>query len=73
MRPAMIVGILLIALGLVALAYHGISYTTRERVIDVGSIHATVERRHTVPMPPLMGVAALAAGVALVIVGGRRN
>jgi uncharacterized membrane protein YidH (DUF202 family) len=68
-----ILGILLIVLGVVALAYGGITYTRREKVLDIGPIEATAERRHTVPLPPVLGVAALVGGIALVIAGARRK
>ena len=76
MKPAGIVGILLIVLGVIALAYQGISYTTREnkKVLDLGplQVDATVEKQKTIPLPPILGIAALAGGVVLVIVGGRK-
>jgi hypothetical protein len=68
-----IVGVLLIAIGIVALAYGGITYTTREKVLDVGPIEATAERQKTIPLPPLLGGLALAGGVALLIAGSRRK
>jgi hypothetical protein len=71
MRPTTVIGILLIVLGVIALAYQGISYTTREKVIDIGPIEASKETRHTVPLPPILGGLALAAGVVLVISGSR--
>jgi hypothetical protein len=66
-----IVGIMLIVLGLVALAYGGISYTRREKVVDLGPIEATAERRHTIPLPPVLGGLALAGGVVLLIYGAK--
>jgi len=72
MRPAGIVGIVLIVAGVLALAYQGIRYTTRETVVDLGPIHATAEREKTIPLPPIIGIAAVAGGVALLIAGGRK-
>jgi len=72
MRPVSILGALLIVAGLVALAYQGITYTRREKVIDLGPIHATAERERTVPLPPVVGIVAVAAGVALVVAGVRK-
>ena len=66
-----VVGLILIVLGLVALAYGGISYTRREKVVDIGPIEATAERRHTVPLPPVLGGLALAGGVVLLIYGAK--
>jgi hypothetical protein len=62
----------LLVLGLAALAYQGISYTSRETVIDLGPIHATAERQRTLPLPPIFGIAAVAAGVVLLMTGVRR-
>ena len=73
MRPAGIVGIVLIVAGVLALAYQGIRYTTRETVVDLGPIHATAEREKTIPLPPIIGIAAVAGGVALLIAGGRKS
>jgi hypothetical protein len=72
MKPATIFGAVLIVLGLAALAYQGITYTSREKVIDLGPIQATAERQRTIPLPPIMGIVAVAAGVALVVVGVRK-
>lgn len=68
-----IVGILLIVVGIVALAYGGISYTKREKVLDLGPLQATTETRETIPLPPLLGGLALAGGIVLLIVGSRRK
>ena len=68
-----IAGIVLIVIGIIALAYGGITYTTREKVLDIGPIEATAERQQTIPLPPLLGGLALAGGVALLIVGSRRK
>jgi hypothetical protein len=71
MRSTAIVGVLLIVLGLGALAYQRINYTTRETIIDVGPVHAT-ERHRTLPLPPVVGALAVLGGVVLLIVGKRR-
>lgn len=73
MKPATILGVVLIVLGLAALAYQGITYTTREKVIDIGPIQASADRQRTIPLPPIMGIVAVAAGVALVVVGVRKR
>ena len=70
---ASLVGIVLIVIGVIALAYGGISYTNREKVIDLGPIEATKETRETIPLPPVLGVLALAGGVILVVTGARRK
>jgi len=65
MKPMVIVGILLIALGTVALVYGGITYTTRETVLDVGPVHATADREKTIPLSPLAGIVGIVAGAWL--------
>ena len=65
-------GIALILLGVLSLAYHGIPYTTREKVIVIGPLEATQEVRKTIPLPPIWGGPILAAGIILVIIGGKR-
>ena len=73
MKPLAIIGVLLIVLGIVALAYQGVTYTTREKVIDLGPLKASVEKEKTIPLPPVLGGLAVAAGVFLVWVGARRT
>jgi uncharacterized membrane protein YidH (DUF202 family) len=67
-----LIGVALIVLGVVALVYGGITYTTREKVIDMGPLKAEVKKEKTIPLSPVLGVIALAGGVALLIWGGRR-
>jgi uncharacterized membrane protein YidH (DUF202 family) len=66
-----LVGIVLIVVGVVALAIGGFSYTTREKVLDLGPIQATTEKRHSVPLSPIVGVAALIGGIAVLAAGSR--
>ena len=68
----LVVAIVLIAIGVVSLAYQGITYTTREKVLEVGPIKATAEKEKTIPLPPIVGGLALAGGVVLLVVGARR-
>jgi uncharacterized membrane protein len=70
--PLMIIGIVLVALGLIALAYQGITYTSRETIVDLGPIKATADRQRTIPLPPILGGLALAGGVA-VLIGSARS
>ena len=72
MKPVMVVGIALIILGVVAFAYHGINYTTHEKVLKIGPIEATKETEKTIPLPPVLGGVALAAGIVLIIMGAKR-
>ncbi|PYT77130.1 MAG: DUF3185 domain-containing protein [Acidobacteria bacterium] len=73
MKPTIWVGILLIVLGGLALAYQGFPYTHRERVMDVGSMHVTREDHDRVSIPPILGGLALAGGIALLVVGGKKS
>lgn len=67
-----ILGIVLIVVGLFALAFGGISYTKKEKVLDLGPIQAETRRKETVPLPPLFGALAVVGGIALVIAGRKR-
>ena len=73
MKAISILGIILIVFGIFVLISEGISYTKTEKVIDIGPIEATAKRQKTIPIPPLAGGAALAAGVVLVIAGSKRR
>ena len=61
------IGIVLIVLGLVGLAWGGFTYTTHEKVLDIGPIHATRDKDHTVPLPPIAGALALVGGIVLLL------
>jgi hypothetical protein len=71
-NAATLVGIALIVLGVLALAYQGITYTTREKVVDLGPFKATIDKDRSIPVPPILGILALAGGVVSVVVGARR-
>jgi hypothetical protein len=77
MKTSQVIGIILIVLGVVALAYQGFSYRTREqkRVVDLGplKVDANVEEQHHVPLPPILGVCAMAGGVVLLVTASRRG
>jgi uncharacterized membrane protein YidH (DUF202 family) len=68
-----LIGVLLIVFGLVALAVGGFSYTKQEKILDIGPIHATNEEHKTIPISPIAGVVAVAAGIALVVVDTRKR
>ena len=68
----LVIAVVLIAIGVVSLAYQGITYSTREKVLEVGPIKATAEKEKTIPLPPVLGALALAGGVVLLVVGVRR-
>jgi hypothetical protein len=73
MKPATIIGILLIVVGVVGLALGGFSFTEREKVLDVGPIEATAEDKETVPIPPILAGLALVGGIVLVVAGARKT
>ena len=56
-------------MALIGLAWGGFTYTTREKVVDIGPIHATREETHSVPLPPIVGAVALIGGVVLLVAG----
>jgi len=63
MKGTSLLGLALIAIGVLALVYQGISYTTHKKVVDIGPIEATREEHKTIPVPPIVGVIALAGGI----------
>lgn len=69
MKPMIWIGILLIVLGALALAYQGINYTREKKVLDVGSVHVTSETHERIPLPPILGGLALVGGVVLLVIG----
>ena len=71
MKSATLIGIALIVLGLVGLAYQSLSYKTEKKVLDVGPFEATKQETHHIPIPPVLGALALVGGVVLVISGSR--
>ncbi len=73
MKPAGIIGIILIAVGIIALAYGGFSYTKREKVIDAGPLQVSADKERTVPLPPILGGLCLAGGIVLVLAGSRKS
>jgi len=70
-KPLAIIGVVLIVLGIVALAYQGITYTTKEKVVDLGPLKVEAQKEKTIPLPPVLGVLAVGAGIVLVVVGAR--
>jgi hypothetical protein len=73
MKTYIVTGIILIVLGTLALAYQGITYTTREKVIDLGPIQMTAEKEKTIPLPPIVGGLALIAGTVILIMGRKKS
>jgi hypothetical protein len=73
MKPVTWVGIVLIVLGVLVLAYQGIDYTRQKKVLDVGSVHITTETHERLSLSPILGGLALAGGVVLLVVGARNK
>jgi len=73
MKPIVLIGIVLIIFGIIALVYHGFTYTTHEKVLKIGPLEATQEVKKTIPLPPILGGAALAGGIVLIFIGARRR
>ena len=73
MKPKIIVAVVLIALGVAASAYQGITYTTREKVVDLGPIQVTAEKTKRLSVPPIAGAIALVGGIVLLIMGIKKG
>jgi hypothetical protein len=73
MKPTIIIAIILIALGIAALAYQGITYTTRENVVDLGPIKVTAEKTKTIPLTPIVGAIVIVGGIVLLVMGMKKN
>jgi len=67
-----IIGYVLIAIGVIALTVGGISYTHKEKVLDIGPIQATTEKHETIPLPPVLGVISLVGGIVMVIAASKK-
>lgn len=73
MKTFTLIGIILVVIGIIAFAYQGITYTTREKVVDIGPIHMTAEKTKTLPLPPIVGGIALVGGIVLLVVGKKKG
>ena len=68
-----LVGIILVILGVLALVYQGIQYTTREKILDIGSLEVSADTKKTIPLPPIVGGVALVAGIALILLDRKKS
>jgi uncharacterized membrane protein HdeD (DUF308 family) len=68
-----IVGILLVVVGVIALTFQAITYTTKERVVDLGPLKVDADKEKTIPLSPILGVAALVVGGGLLVVGATKK
>ena len=73
MKSITVSGIFLIILGVLVFVYQGVTYTKREKIVDIGPIEATRETHKTIPLPPILGGLAVAGGIALVVMGSKRG
>lgn len=72
MKSQTILAVVLIAIGIIAFGYQGITYTTREKAVDLGPIQITAEKTHTLPLPPIVGGVALVGGLLLLVMAGKK-
>jgi len=73
MKTNTLLGIVLIIVGILAFAYQGITYTSREKVVDLGPLHVTAEKTKTLPLPPIVGGIALVGGIVLLVMGNKKG
>jgi uncharacterized membrane protein YidH (DUF202 family) len=72
MKGTVLGGVILIVVGVLMLAYQGITYTQNKKVIDLGPIQATTKTEKHIPLPPILGIAAVAGGVLMLVTGRRQ-
>ncbi len=73
MKPTTLLGILLIVVAVAAFGYQGISYTTREKVVDLGPLQVSADKTRTLPLPPIVGAVALIGGIGLLVIGSKKG
>ena len=73
MKSNSLIGIILIVVGIIAFAYQGITYTTREKVVDLGPIQVTADKTKTLPLPPIVGGIAIVGGIVLLVMGNKKD
>ncbi|MFH1821920.1 MAG: DUF3185 domain-containing protein [Methanobacteriota archaeon] len=73
MKTYTLIGIILIVIGIFVFAYQGVTYTTREKVVDIGPIHMTAEKTRTLPISPIVGGISLVGGIVLLVVGKKKG
>lgn len=73
MKPAGIIGVVLILIGIVALTMGGFSYTKREKVIDAGPLQVSADKKESIPFSPVLGGLCLVGGIVLVVAGSRKG
>ena len=73
MKTNTVLAIILFIVGIVAFAYQGIQYTSKEKVVDLGPVQVTTEKTSTFPLPPIVGGIALVGGIVLLLVGNKKT
>jgi UDP-N-acetylmuramyl pentapeptide phosphotransferase/UDP-N-acetylglucosamine-1-phosphate transferase len=68
-----LLGIILVVLGVLVLVYQGIQYTTKEKILDIGSIKLSADTKKTIPLPPIVGGVAIVVGIALILVERKKT
>jgi hypothetical protein len=71
MKPATIIGLILIVLGIVGFVTGGVSFTHQKKDVDIGPVQISHESKQTVPISPILSGIALVAGIGLVVVGSK--
>lgn len=71
MKGTVLAGVILIVVGVLILGYQGITYTQHKKVIDLGPIQATTKTEKHIPLPPILGVVAIAGGAVFLFTGGK--
>jgi hypothetical protein len=73
MKAYTLIGIILVVIGIIAFAYQGVTYTTREKIVDIGPLQMTAEKTKTIPLSPIVGGVALVGGIVLLVVGSKKG
>jgi hypothetical protein len=73
MKTPFLIAIILIAVGIAAFVYQGITYTTREKVVDIGPLEVTADTTRTLPLPPIVGAIALIGGIVVLVASTRKK
>ncbi len=73
MKTPFLIAIILIAIGVAAFVYQGITYTTSEKVVDIGPLQVTADTTRTLPLPPIVGAIALIGGIVVLVMGTRKK
>jgi uncharacterized membrane protein len=73
MKTNILIGIILIVIGVMAFAFQGISYTSREKVVDLGPLQVSADKTRTLPLPPIVGGISLVGGIVLIVMGSKKG